>query len=101
MNKLNENLDATQSPEVGRRNFLRYASIGVAGAVGAMAATAGPASAEDLTIPHKGQPADIKAPKGLGRRAMLDQRFPTTYSQSVPQGVSILTQWFVALQERN
>jgi len=101
MNKLNENLDATQGPEVGRRNFLRYASIGVAGAVGAMAATAGPASAEDLTIPHQGQPADIKAPKGLGRRAMLDQRFPVTYSQSIPQGVSVLTQWFVALQERN
>jgi hypothetical protein len=32
---------------------------------------------------------------------MLDQRFPIAYSQSVPQGVSVLTQWFVALQQQD
>ena len=32
---------------------------------------------------------------------MLDQRFAIAYAQSVPQGISVLTQWFAALQERN
>src|SRR5204863_1071698 len=44
---------------------------------------------------------DIERPKGLGRRAMVDQRFPVAYQTSMPQGVSCLTQFFVALSERN
>jgi hypothetical protein len=101
MNNPEEKIDGIQGADEGRRNFLRGATIGVVGAVGAMAATARTASAKDITIPHQGQAEDIAAPKGLSRRAMLDQRFPVTYSQSVPQGISVLTQWFVALQERN
>jgi hypothetical protein len=104
MNNQDENQNANQGADESRRNFLRGASIGVAAgavAVGTIAAASGTAAAQDLAIPHQGTPEDIKAPKGLGRRAMLDQRFPVAYSQAVPQGVSVLTQWFVALQEQN
>lgn len=96
-----ENKSTTaQDDAVGRRDFLR-ASVGAAGAIGTAVAITDRAYAEDIVVPHAGKAEDIQAPKGLGRRAMLDQRFPIAYSQSVPQGVSVLTQWFVALQERN
>lgn len=104
MKNQDENQATDQGTDEGRRSFLRgAASIGVAaGAVGAIVTGASSAAAaQNLVIPHQGTAEDVKAPKGLGRRAMLDQRFPVAYSQSIPQGVSVLTQWFVALQQQD
>jgi hypothetical protein len=72
-----------------RRTFIAgVASLGLAG-VAAMPALAQSGSTEP-------QP-----PKGLGPRAMVDNRFPVTWETSVPQGINILTQFFAALNRRD
>src|SRR5580692_761097 len=68
-----------------RRSFLAAAAVS--------AGVAGLAMAQ--------QTAEPQAPAGLGPRAMVDNRFPVTYATSVPRGVSLVTQYFVALSERN
>src|SRR5271165_1320413 len=75
-----------------RRSFIAAAavSVGVAGLAMAQQTGAG-----------ANPGAEPQAPKGLGPRAMVDNRFPVTYATSVPQGVSLVTQYFVALSERN
>ena len=68
-----------------RRSFLAAAAVS--------AGVAGLAMAQQTEEPQ--------TPKGLGPRAMVDNRFPLSYATSVPQGVNLLTQYFVALSERN
>src|SRR5262245_37693478 len=86
-----------------RRDFIKGATVGVIGTLAATTAI-GPANSAIAQIPaiaHQGLAQDPPRPKGLGRRAMLDQRFPVSYQASIPQGISILTQFFVAQSERN
>jgi hypothetical protein len=79
-----------------RRSFLvGAASAGILGAAGiapALAQSGGRAAAP---------PQDPQAPKSLGPRAMVDNRFPLTYQASIPQAVRIVTEYFVALSQRN
>jgi hypothetical protein len=81
----NEEQDVT-----ARRNFLSNAAA--AGLVGAVAVSSAMAQS---TV------QDPQAPKGLGPRAMLDNRFPVTYQTCVPEGVRVLTQFFVGLSQRD
>jgi hypothetical protein len=78
-----------EEPVSDRRDFITAAAA-LGGLAGAM-----------LIPSAMAQPAEPEAPKGLGPRAMVDNRFPVTYANSVPQGVSLVTQYFVALSERN
>ena len=96
------------NPETGqqnladRRDFLKGATVGVISTIAATSiASPTSAMAQIPAMSHQGPAQDPQRPKGLGRRAMVDQRFPVTYQTSIPQGVSILTQFFVALSERN
>ncbi|HWE53124.1 MAG TPA: hypothetical protein VG273_25255 [Bryobacteraceae bacterium] len=76
------------SDRPSRRNF-----------IAASAAVAGLAIAADAQQPDSA--SEPQRPKGLGPRAMVDNRFPVTYETSIPKAVSLLTQYFVALSERN
>lgn len=87
---------AGNDASASRRNFMRGASLGV---VGTLAATS--AMAQDPALSHLIPGGEPEKPKGLGRRSMLDHRFPVCYQNSVPQGVSVLMQYFQALSERN
>ena len=75
-----------------RRSFLSGAAA--AGLIGA--AAVGSALAQQSSNAE-----DPQAPKGLGPRAMVDNRFPVTYQTSVTEGVRVLTQFFVALSQRD
>src|SRR5262245_17879117 len=75
-----------------RRAFIKSAAAaGLFGAIGR--ATAGE--------PPQASAQDIEAPAGLGPHAMLDNRFPVSYEQSVPEGVRVVTQFFTALSKRD
>ncbi|HYL39272.1 MAG TPA: hypothetical protein VEV17_25355 [Bryobacteraceae bacterium] len=92
-----EEKDARDS-EAGtaRRDFLSNAAA--AGLIGAVAM--GSAVAQQ-TSSSPSAAVDPQAPKGLGPRAMVDNRFPLTYQTSVPEGVRVLTQFFAALSARD
>src|SRR5262249_31016867 len=79
-----------------RRSFIvGAASAGMLGAAAitpALAQSGGAAAASAQ---------DPQAPKGLGPRAMVDNRFPLTYQTSIPQAVRVVTEYFVALSQRN
>ena len=77
-----------------RRDFLTGAAA--AGLIGA--AAMGSALAQESS---NSRAQDPQAPKGLGPRAMVDNRFPVTYQTSVTEGVRVLTQFFVALSQRD
>src|SRR5579871_6836526 len=79
-----------QGSDRHRRNFIKSAAAGLVGAAAMSSALAQSSSAKDP-----------EAPKGLGPHAMLDNRFPVTYDTSVPEGVRVLTQYFVALSQRD
>ena len=77
---------------MNRRNFIAAATaagLAVPAIIGAQADAS----------PQEG--TETQTPSGLGPRAMLDNRFPVTYQNSIPHGANILTQYFVALSERN
>jgi len=75
-----------------RRSFLSGAAA--AGLIGA--AAVGSALAQQSPNAE-----DPQRPKSLGPRAMVDNRFPVTYQTSVTEGVRVLTQFFVALSQRD
>jgi hypothetical protein len=77
---------------MNRRNFIAAATA---------AGLAIPAMAAAQTPPSTAGDASTPTPDRLGPHAMLDNRFPITYQKSIPAGINILTQYFVALAERN
>ena len=81
-------------PATARRSFLSGAAAGVIGA-----AAVGSAMAQQNS--NQGAAQDPQRPKGLGPRAMLDNRFPVSYQTSVTKGVRVLTQFFAALSQRD
>ena len=83
----NEKGGATNDANASRRNFMKGASLGVAGTLAATSAFA-----QTPALLHQSSAADPARPAGLGRRSMVDHRFPVCYQNSVPQGVSILMQ---------
>lgn len=44
---------------------------------------------------------EVKRPAGLGPRAMMDNRFPETYSESVPKACQVIVGYFTALSRRD
>jgi hypothetical protein len=87
--------DTNGNSLVDRRNFIKAA--GVIGTVGA-ASLLGAAT----TVAAEAQTADeFPKPKGLGPKGLLDARFPVTYQKSVPAAVKVVTQFFIALSQRD
>lgn len=81
---------ATESKGIGRRQVMT-----------AGAAVIGAASFVPLVSNAAEAPADPAAPKGLAPLAMLDQRFPVTYQDSIPNAVRVMTDFFAALSRRD
>jgi hypothetical protein len=85
--------ESRQDIDLTRRSFIGTATMSAAGIAianfGAAAAAQTPAS----DIPPK--------PAGVKTGAMFDCRFPESYEVSVPQAISVLTQYFAALSRRD
>jgi hypothetical protein len=85
---------ARESLNPARRRFMAGAAgVGVITFASSVAISS--AHAQGLSGDELPQPAGIR-PKG-----MLDNRFPVTYRQSVPQGMAVLTEFFAALASRD
>lgn len=83
-----------------RRDFMSVAGVTLLGsAVGATALAAQPARA----APGTGVPGltEIARPAKLGPKGMLDNRYPATFSESVPRAVQVLMGYFTALTQRD
>src|SRR5580698_9250624 len=50
---------------------------------------------------QQAQVEDPKPPKGMGKTAIPDQRFPLCYETPVIEGVRAVTQYFAALSRRD
>src|ERR1017187_1700043 len=79
-----------------RRSFMKDAAV--AGLVGAVA------MAPSLTQPveaaqQRVEVQDPPKPEGLKPTAEPDSRFPVFYQSSVPEGVKLLTQYFLGLSQ--
>ena len=77
-----------------RRSF--FTGVALASAAAALA----PAAAQ-AAQPAAASPGAIKAPKGLGPRAAMDNRFAETYEVPVPIACKIITEFFAALTRRD
>jgi hypothetical protein len=81
----------------GRRSFIKSATaIGALG-IAAMA----PAVAEAAAGTPQSSPGDPQAPPGLKPNAMLDNRFPITFENSVPEATKVLIGYFGAISQRD
>jgi hypothetical protein len=92
-----DNKPVAEESATARRTFL--SSAAAAGLIGA--AAVGSALAQQSSNSNEAAPQDPQRPKGLGPRGMVDNRFPVTYQTSVTEGVRVLTQFFVALSQRD
>ena len=92
-----------QGNDVNRREWLRTAGmLGVAGlAAPATAFAQAPATPLCVAGSVPGDLVPPPAPKGLKRGDLVDNRFRITYERSIPATVTVLTQHFAALSERN
>jgi len=80
----------------GRREFLKIsAAAGLAGVAAMAPAPANAESCSDVTM------QDPQPPSGIKPLAQLDSRFAITFESSVPAAMSLLTQYFRALSERD
>ena len=92
--------------DVQRRELLRRAGLlGAAGLAAPVAAfaQARPASATTPLCTAGSLPSDLLPPPSpkLGKGDLVDNRFRITYERSIPATVTVLTQHFAALSERN
>jgi hypothetical protein len=103
MHMANESVKNESAAESGtgtdRRSFI--AVVGADFAAGAAALSSSSAGAQSQTGPGVAGSTEIKRPAGLGPRAMLDNRFPVTYSESVPKACQVLVGYFTALSQRD
>lgn len=95
--------------DAGRRGLLKGAGlVGVSGLVPAAAAAAVAAPAQTRAAPSLCSAGvlpvdaeDPRAPPGFKVGDMLDNRFRVTYERSIPASMSVITQHFAAISERN
>jgi hypothetical protein len=84
-----------------RRDLMRVATAaGLMGAAG-LATAAAAAQRPAAGAPAAGAVEDPKAPAGLGKNAVPDQRFPLTYQAPVSNGTRILMDHLAALSRRD
>jgi len=95
----NESVAGHSSTGTDRRTFIAVAGASVM--AGAAALSSSPASAQSQTGQGVVGATEVKRPAGLGPRAMLDNRFPVTYSESVPKACQVLVGYFTALSQRD
>jgi hypothetical protein len=79
--------------DVTRRNFMGAAMVGLATVA---AASSAPSAMADGAVPDA-----PPRPAGLKPHAMFDCRFPAAYETSVPAAMTVLTQYFSALAQRD
>lgn len=94
MNKGNEDIPQLSKTKISRRRVLECtAALGVTGiAAGSTEATD---NADALSSD------EFAAPDELAPLGMLDQRFPITYQNSIPDAVRVITNYFAALSQRD
>lgn len=95
-----------QTVDLRRRGLLRNASLlGAVGLAAPAAALAQPRTGAAPALCTAGStPSDLSpppAPAGLNKGDLVDNRYRISYERSVPAAVSVLTQHFAALNERN
>lgn len=92
-----------QAGRVHRREVLRAAGLlgvaGLAAPASALAQSPTPPPCSAAALPTDLQPPPT--PPGLKKGDLVDNRFRITYERSVPATVTVLTQHFAALSERN
>jgi hypothetical protein len=85
--------------DTDRRELMRVAAT--AGLVGAAGLAAAAVPAQKAAPPAPAGVEDPRAPEGLGKNAVPDQRFPFTYQAPVTQGTRILMDHLAALGRRD
>ena len=84
---------------VDRREFVR--TVGGAGLLGAFASVSPSAQAGGQGATSRPAPDEFPKPPGLRPGAQLDSRFPVSFATSVSEGLRLVTEYFVALNQRN
>jgi hypothetical protein len=86
-----------------RRTFVGLAGAAVLGGVAALSASSVAQAQSQSDAPGSGVAGalEIERPAGLGPRAMLDNRFPASFSESVPKSVEVIVGYFTALNRRD
>lgn len=79
-----------------RRNLMKAATV--AGVLGGAALASSVAQAQQAARPAVEDP---KAPEGLGKNAVPDQRFPLTYQAPITEGTRVLMDHLTALSRRD
>jgi hypothetical protein len=99
--------DAETDRGTDRRTFIAVASTGMIAGAAALASSAGGAqsAANQGAGPGAGEgiagAMEVPRPAGLGPRAMMDNRFPATFSESVPKACQVIVAYFTALSQRD
>jgi hypothetical protein len=79
-----------------RRTFVMVAGALAGGA--ALAAMSTPAAAQGASSTDA---QELKKPASLGPRAAIDNRFPASFSRTIPKSVEVLIGYFTALSQRD
>lgn len=95
-----ESAVAQSSRETDRRTFIAVAGASMM-AAGAGALISSPANAQAQAGQGVAGAMEVPRPAGLGPRAMMDNRFPATYSESVPKACQVLVGYFTTLSQRD
>jgi hypothetical protein len=94
-----DGVDQGAEVQTDRRNFIKSAAAaGFFGAAGAVSALGEPVPASKQTGADE---TNLKPPRGMSPRGIPDLRFPICYKDSVPAAVSVMTQYFAALGQRD
>ena len=84
---------------VDRREFVQ--TVGGAGLLGAFGSVSPSAQAGGQGTSSRPAPDEFPKPPGLRPGAQLDSRFPVSFATSVTEGLRLVTEYFVALNQRN
>jgi hypothetical protein len=80
-------------------------AVGTAGILGAIAGVGGPAALAAQGTPSRVREAstaeEFPRPAGLRPGAQLDSRFPVSFATSVAEGLRLVTEYFLALNQRD
>src|ERR1700691_4147863 len=90
---------AQSSTGPDRRTFIAVAGASMMAGAGALISS--PANAQSQAGQGIAGATEVKRPEGLGPRAMMDNRFPATYSESVPKACQVIVGYFTALSQRD
>ena len=84
-----------------RRTFITVASASVLGSAALLASSAAAAQNSSSAVSGVSGLTEIPRPAALGPRGMLDNRYPITFSDSVPKACQVIMGYFTALSQRD